>query len=173
MGKKKRKKQSSPKRWRFKRAQRLQAADSFIKSYTGKNIVAGYAGYFHCEKVCAAVELRMLGVPVSDAEMEKLNEARHQKLRANLKRELERKEAKLAAERSEANGWNDELCYIVDYAFGQPYGTTWKEIGEDGPPWRELEEEMKRLRKRFEALPVHYAPLRKQDDAGRQAGLAS
>ncbi|MBD3241203.1 MAG: hypothetical protein GF331_11505 [Chitinivibrionales bacterium] len=151
--KKKRNHQSGPKRWRFNRQQRLQAAGPFIDSYPGKCLISGYARHFHCDKLSAAVELRMLGVSINDETMERLNEARHQATRRNLKKRLKKKEAELAAMRSDP-GCDDQFCYIVDYAFGLPYGTTWEDIGEDGPPWRKLEEEVYELRKKFESFPV-------------------
>ena len=58
---------STPRRKRLKRAGRLQAAPAWIASYTGKNLVKGYANWFGTNKLTAIKELRMIGVEVSEA----------------------------------------------------------------------------------------------------------
>jgi hypothetical protein len=58
----KRKKQLSPRRKRMKRAGRLQSAVSWLKQFTGKNVLRGYCRHFGVDWRCAAIELQQLGV---------------------------------------------------------------------------------------------------------------
>ncbi len=58
----KRKNSSSiPRRKRMRRTNRLQVAKNWLLSYTGKNIVRGYARHFAVDSLCAVKELEMLG----------------------------------------------------------------------------------------------------------------
>ena len=49
----------------LRRFQRLQSAVQWIKTYTGKNLVKGYAKRYAVDKLCAVKELRMIGVEIS------------------------------------------------------------------------------------------------------------
>jgi hypothetical protein len=56
-----------PRHKRLNRPRRLQAAESWIKSYTGKNIARGYSKHFAVDAFCAIRELRILGVSIDPA----------------------------------------------------------------------------------------------------------
>ena len=54
-----------PRHKRLKREGRLQAAKHWLPEYDGKNIVKGYSKHFGVNKLCAALELQMLGYKIS------------------------------------------------------------------------------------------------------------
>jgi hypothetical protein len=57
-----------PRRLRMRRLHRLQAAPAFIRNFTGKRLVVGYARWFGVDRLCAIEELRMLKVEIAEAE---------------------------------------------------------------------------------------------------------
>jgi hypothetical protein len=64
--KKKKKNKGVPRRWRLNRSRRLEAGKKWLAEYKGKNPVSSYAGHFRCDALCAALELRMLGVSIDE-----------------------------------------------------------------------------------------------------------
>jgi hypothetical protein len=54
----------TPKRKRLKRTQRISASKEWIKKYTGKNIVKGYAKWYGVDLICAIGELRIVGLNI-------------------------------------------------------------------------------------------------------------
>ena len=67
-----RKKPLPPKRKRMARPARLQAARDWIPTYSGKNIVRGYANWFGVNLACSLKELQLLGVPLDPVYVERL-----------------------------------------------------------------------------------------------------
>ena len=137
--KKKRKKALPPRTKRMKRPARLQSAPHWIPKYPGKNLVRGYARRYGVDLLCAAGELRMLGVEVDPAYVARLEATVAAKAKATPKR----KEEARAADELESWGedCDDTFAYIAGYTSGGvPYGTTWEELGER-PPWWEDEED--------------------------------
>ena len=67
MPKKKRKRALSPRVKRMDRSARLQSARTWLVTYSGKNIAAGYRRHFSVDWVCAFRELEMLGVRIDPA----------------------------------------------------------------------------------------------------------
>lgn len=65
-----------PRRKRMLRAARLASAKDtrWVESYVGRDIVRGYARWYGVDLVCAVIELRLLGVPVT---AEREEQARH------------------------------------------------------------------------------------------------
>lgn len=61
------KKPLPPKVKRMKRAGRLTAANAWLASYSGKNVLRGYCTHFAVDWRCAAAELQMLGVKLDPA----------------------------------------------------------------------------------------------------------
>ncbi len=49
------------------RSARLQSARTWLTTYSGKNIAAGYRRHFAVDWVCAFRELEMLGVKIDSA----------------------------------------------------------------------------------------------------------
>ena len=94
----------------IKRPQRLQLAKEWIGTYTGKNIVRGYARHYHTDLLCAIKELGLLGVAVSEEYTEAIK-------RSVSDRALQRQKNREAAE--DQDDYQDEyLCFIVGYTSG-------------------------------------------------------
>lgn len=130
MGKRRKKKSSTPRHKRMNRPRRLQAAKHWIPKYEGKNLVAGYSKHFAVDKLCAVSELEMLGYSIKGSYKKQLKEAARQKQRESEKRKRLKREKQLE------NEWIDSdetFAFIVDYTpWGFPFGITWEE-------WEEIE----------------------------------
>jgi hypothetical protein len=108
-----------------KRERRLQSARDWIKTYTGKHLVKGYAKHYAVDLLCAIAELRMLGVVIADG------------YEAAVKRSMADK-ALLQKKRKEAKTGQSELiddtndahfAYIAGYTSGgAPYRITWEQM---------------------------------------------
>lgn len=109
------------KRWRMKREQRLQAAQEWIPTYTGKDIVRGYRRRFKVNRLCALIELKMCGLPISD---EKIEAASKDQERLATQR-AEQKELRALDLRPDQN--ENFACIIGYTSGGTPYGVTWDE----------------------------------------------
>lgn len=108
-------------RKKLKRAARLQSASTWIKTYTGKNLVRGYQKWFGVDVRCAAVELRLLGIPVDDHYVDQV-----------LKSRAANKEKKEACSETLFNS-DHHFYYIVGYTSGGfAYGITWEEAEASG-----------------------------------------
>ena len=99
------------------RAARLRSAKRWIARYRGKNLVRGYRKWFGVTEVCAVVELRMLGVDISDARLEQAR--RDEQSRATHRaRQKERPKSATAFP-----DWDGEFAFIAGYTEGgAPYG---------------------------------------------------
>jgi hypothetical protein len=73
--KKHKKKANTPRCKRMSRNGRIQSAQTWIRQYPGKNIVKGYAKHFGVSKLCAALELRMVGIAVDESTFTQLRAA--------------------------------------------------------------------------------------------------
>lgn len=130
--KKKKNKSNTPRRKRMNRAARLQAAEQWIKTYTGRDIVKGYAKWFEEDEVCAIIELRMLGFEISEDRLNKANEKIADKAEARRKRKEQQQESEALY-----NDCDGNFYYIAGYTSnGVPFGITWEQMGET-PPWME------------------------------------
>src|SRR5882724_7168013 len=89
----KRKKALTPRVKRMTRSARLQSARSWLKSYTGQNVAAGYRKHFGIDWVCAFKELEMVGVKIDEEYKNKLLKSLAGGVAARRRRELRRKEA--------------------------------------------------------------------------------
>jgi len=109
-----------------KREYRLRSAKSWIRTYSGNNIVKGYSKKYSVDKLCAVKELRMIGVDISE-EYEKqlinsMEAHRRQRLSFNKKREDELNA--LCGFESDEN-----FVMIIGYTSGGfPYGVTYEEM---------------------------------------------
>jgi len=105
------------------RSARLQSARSWLKSYTGQNVAAGYRKHFGIDWVCAFKELEMVGVKIDEEYKNKLLKSLAGGVAARRRRELRRKEA--------LDGFLDQdqtFAYIAGYTeAGCAYGVTWEE----------------------------------------------
>ena len=128
---------STPKRKRFNRTQRLQAARLWLQNYPGKKIVRDYRRYFGVDFPTAFKELEILGVSVSAD-----YQAAVLKTLAELAAAREQEKAeKLAREHPDQvvhqHIVDDEtFAFIAGYTSGgTPYGITWEE-------WEQFEPEL-------------------------------
>ena len=55
-----------------------------MKSYNGKSLMRGYAKWFGVDKLCAIRELKILGVPISEAIEKQVIDSLHQRIAKNL-----------------------------------------------------------------------------------------
>jgi predicted membrane metal-binding protein len=111
-----------------KREYRIRYAKDWIKTYSGKNIVKGYSKKYSVDKLCAAKELRMIGVEISEEYEKQLRQSleslRQQRLSFKLKRENELNT--LGEFDSDEN-----FAMILGYTSGGfPYGVTHEEMDE-------------------------------------------
>ncbi len=112
----------------MKREQRLQAAREWISKYTGKDIVRGYRRWFGVDKVCALLELKMCGLPISE---ERIEAARKDRERLSIERREQREVRALQSGIDQ----DDSFTGIIGYTSGgAPYGLTWEE-------WDQIEQE--------------------------------
>lgn len=109
-----------------KRAYRLRSAKSWIKTYSGNNIVKGYSKKYLVDKLCAVNELRMIGVDISDENEKQLiksMEAPSQQ-RLSFKKKWENELNALCGFESDEN-----FAMIIGYTSGGfPYGVTYEEM---------------------------------------------
>jgi len=107
------------------RTKRLKLAPKWISTYTGKNLVRGYARHFSVDLICAITEMRMLGYTVSE-------EYESAVKRSIADRSLQRKkkrEAKAAADNPLNDVSDGEFSFIAGYTSnGVPYGIRREEI---------------------------------------------
>lgn len=120
---------STPKRKRFNRKQRLEAARLWLQNYAGTKIVRDYRRYFGVDWPTAFRELEILGVIISAD-----YKAAVLKTLAELAATREKKKAeKLARENPDQD---ETFAFIAGYTSnGVPYGITWDE-------WEQLEPDM-------------------------------
>jgi hypothetical protein len=126
MAKKKPRPDNTPRRKRFKRAQRLASAPQWLPTYTGKDIVKGYRKHYGVDWQTAFTELEMLGVAIDPARKEQTLQTVQQQ--AELRRQ--KKQERLAEQEAAALGWDqdDTFAVIIGYTSGgAPYGLTWEE----------------------------------------------
>lgn len=98
-----------PRHKRMNRAGRLQAAKYWLTKYEGKSIVRGYSKHFGVTKICAVIELRMLGHEISEKYLEKLKADELQKQRLAEKRKRE-KELNLS---NSMHQYSDDTFYFI------------------------------------------------------------
>jgi len=107
------------------RPARLQAAKHWLPSYTGKNMVRGYAKHFAVDLLCAVKELEMLGYRISPEYIEQLKNS----IEDLIRQRKEQKRAKRDKEIAMPFESDDRFFYIAGYTSGgAPYGVTWEEM---------------------------------------------
>ncbi|MFW6281165.1 MAG: hypothetical protein ACOC2I_04885, partial [Halanaerobium sp.] len=118
---------AAPKRKRYNKKQRLAAAEKWIPTYKGKNLVKGYSNWFGVDKLCAIHELELLG-----QEIDPIYETQICKVEI-----VEQEDASQESnfedpgdfEVESFNTWQDrDFYFIAGYTSGGvPYGITWEE----------------------------------------------
>lgn len=115
------------------RQQRLDSAKAtrWVEKYEGNNIIKSYGKWFAVDPLCAIIELRMLGV--------KITEERENQIKASIEARAaaRRHRDELAGDREFEERYadsDDTYAYIAGYTpGGVPYGVTWKELGAEPP----------------------------------------
>jgi hypothetical protein len=116
---------SIPRHKRMKRTARLQAARHWLPTYTGKNIVRGYARHFAVDLLCAVKELEMLGNQFKPEYVDQLKRT----IAGQIEQKQERKRLKEEQELFKSFESDDQFCYMVGYTSGgAPYGLIWEEM---------------------------------------------
>jgi len=113
------------------RQRRLEQAEQWLKTYEGKNLVRGYRKKFNVNRLCALIELQVLGQPITDEaiEAERLLEGQTQEVCARQKARAE-----LARFVNASSVGDERFAYIAGYtSWGFPYGVTWDEL--EGETW--------------------------------------
>jgi hypothetical protein len=109
-----------------KREYKLLSAKSWIKTYSGNNIVKGYSKKYSVDKLCAVKELRMIGVDIPEEyEKQLINsmEALRQQ-RLSFKKKRGDKLSNQCVFDSDEN-----FAMILGYTSGGfPYGVTYEEM---------------------------------------------
>jgi hypothetical protein len=107
-----------PRRKRMNRADRLQSAKKWLASFTGKNVVRGYAKWFGVDLLCAAKELQPLGVPIDPVYLKRLETTV-----SNRRRQTPQPPRDLQQDFGESD---EHFSFIAGYTSGgMPYGVPW------------------------------------------------
>jgi hypothetical protein len=121
------KKALPPRVKRMKRAGRLQSARSWLPTYNGKNVVAGYRKRFAVDWVCALKELEMLGVKISARYKQQLLTTVAAQTEAKRRRKVRKEQQSRSHEQFDLDQ-DDRFAYIAGYTeAGFAYGITWEE----------------------------------------------
>ncbi|QNU68958.1 hypothetical protein EHE19_017125 [Ruminiclostridium herbifermentans] len=111
----------------MKKDSRLQSAMHWIPTYTGKNIVQGYRKKYGVSLICAANELKLLGIEISDTYISQLKQAEENTRKLKEQKATSKKLKKLEEQFHDSN---KTFYYIAGYTSGgAPYGITWEEMG--------------------------------------------
>lgn len=129
MKKKKKKKGNTPKRKRMNRLARFRSANTWIGSYSGKNIVKTYSKWFGVDYLCAIKELRMLDVHISQEYEHKVKQSIEENLKhRRKKKQLEANKIK-GPQEFEANG---NFAFIAGFTSnGVPFGVTYEKLASE------------------------------------------
>ena len=119
MAKKKKKNQHK----QLRRTQRLGRGKSWLKTYQGEDIIQDYIKRYGVDLLCAVVELRMLGVAISE-------DYEHQLRQNEEYKRLSKKSNKKMNNQVEEDFSDENFAYIVGYTSGGvPFGLTHEEAG--------------------------------------------
>ena len=116
-----------PRRKRMKRPGRLQAAREWLDGFGGKNVVRGYAKSFGVDLQCAIAELRLVGVELEPAYVERVMTM----LRSRGKPRAPRPADGDGLPEGYRSEWDDHFAYIAGFTpGGAPFGTIWDELAD-------------------------------------------
>ncbi len=113
----------------FNKAARLNAAKNWIQTYTGKNIIKGYAKWYGVDKLCAISELKILGIIISESLEHQIKSS----IQAQIEQKKKRKESKIELNLSAGPIYGidyDEYCsFIIGFTSGgASYGISHDEV---------------------------------------------
>jgi hypothetical protein len=125
MKKETRQKALPPRAKRMDRSARLQSARTWVKTYKGKNIAAGYRKHFAVDWVCAFRELEILVVKIDTGYKGQILKSVEGHIAARQRRKSRRVETPESSLDQDEN-----FPYIAGYTeAGFAYGITWEEWG--------------------------------------------
>jgi len=117
-------KNNTPTRKRLNKNQRISRANDWLQTYNGKNIVKGYSNWFGVDLICAILELRLVGMKISDEYESKLRQS-IENLRKN-------KKEKIIEDSELLDSWENESEFIEGYTTnGVPYGLAKEETSQN------------------------------------------
>lgn len=107
------------------RKKRLHLAKEWMTTYTGKNMVRGYAKKYRVDLLTAIADLRLLGLPITTEYEEAAKRTVEQRIMQN----QQMKEVKTNQLNRLQGMQDDNFAYIIGYTSGgTPYGITWEEM---------------------------------------------
>ena len=113
----------------LKRKDRFRQASRWISGYTGKNIIKGYRKHFKVHPLCAAYDLQMLGIEISESRIQQLKKD-VENCRKQNDTDGSLKNSKDSRLYNPYPCSNEYFYYIVGYTSGgAPIGITWEEMG--------------------------------------------
>jgi len=123
MAKKKKKKCLGPKRKRMKREARIKSGKLWLEQYSGRNPVRGYARWYGVSRHTALIELKQLGLAISEEEIQ------NEQLAAAAKGERRAAAKKRLLEKDDGfDDYDESFSFIAGYTSGgAAYGITWEE----------------------------------------------
>lgn len=111
----------------MKRAGRLQATRKWLAEFRGEHVARAYSRWFGVDRLCAILELRMLGVQL-DPDYVGAVETTY--------RQTSRRESKRARQRDDPHGTygidhDDQFAFIAGHTEGgAAYGVMWEQWNE-------------------------------------------
>ena len=115
-----------PRRKRMSRSARLQSGRHWLENFSGKRVVPSYARWFGVDLLCAATELRMLGVRLSPDYLEAL------------RRTVAARPTRRGSSVGTTDGTGLDVISSHEFAFvagytegGAPFGVGWDDIDSD------------------------------------------
>jgi len=107
------------------RQARLASAKAWLASYQGKSPVRGYAKWYGVSRLCALLELRQIGLNISEAQIQEEKRAEE---RIGTSRALAKQRKKQAEAEPDFDDCDEHFSFIAGYTSGgAPYGVTWEE----------------------------------------------
>jgi hypothetical protein len=120
------KRNTTPRRKRFNRRQRLDSARNWLPTYKGDNIAQAYRKHFGIDWLTAFKELELLGIQVDPSYKEQVLKSAQAQAEAGKRKRTERR---AALERVLDRDQDERFAYIAGYTnWGFPYGLTWEEL---------------------------------------------
>ena len=124
----KKKKSNTPRRKKMNRQARMSSGKHWLEKYEGKKPVRGYANWFGVSRLCALIELKKIGLNITEEEIQ--NEKRNEEEKG-MSRALSKKKNEGNEPYGELWGSDENFCFIAGFTSGGvPYGTTWEDEGE-------------------------------------------
>lgn len=121
----KKKSNSTPRRKRIKRTDRLAQAKIWIKTYNGKNLVKGYAKWFGVDWLCALNELKLLGILFTPSAEQQILTSYNHRIAEKRKKKSVPTDLRIAPIE-----FNEHFAFIAGYTSnGVPFGSHLERMG--------------------------------------------